>query len=252
MSIYLVCQNGNLNILKKLIAAGIDINKYDTDGRTPLHWACRYGHLKMTEYLINCGANINVKTYYQCGLATIRDTALIIAISTNNTKLVNLLMNAGANVNIPDQIGQTPLHRAYDNYQIIKLLINAGADVNIPDRHGLIPLHESCKVSNYICVKELITAGSNVNALDSKGQTPLHIALKHGSNSIIKCLIDAGSQICHRNRRQLANKFPKQIVNNIHLTRNYQLIQYLPHKYQKAFHQSLITASQMGMYNENV
>jgi len=43
-----------------LILKGADINGRDTQGGTPLHWACSHGNMNIIKLLIKKGANINL------------------------------------------------------------------------------------------------------------------------------------------------------------------------------------------------
>ncbi|WP_457639682.1 ankyrin repeat domain-containing protein [Persephonella sp.] len=59
-------EKGDLELVKKLISKGANVNAKDKGGNTPLHWVARNGHLEIVKYLISCGANKNwdVRTPY--------------------------------------------------------------------------------------------------------------------------------------------------------------------------------------------
>jgi ankyrin repeat protein len=50
---------GHKEIVKRLIAVGVDVNAKNKWGETALHLATRYGHKKIVESLIAAGANVN-------------------------------------------------------------------------------------------------------------------------------------------------------------------------------------------------
>ena len=60
--------------------------------KTPLHYACEYGHLKIVKYLISKGANIEAKDRYS-------QTPLYFASQRNKAKVVQFLLYIGANKN---------------------------------------------------------------------------------------------------------------------------------------------------------
>ena len=51
---------GDLNSIIVLESKGLDLNKFDYDGRTALHLACSEGHLDIVEYLIKKGVNTEI------------------------------------------------------------------------------------------------------------------------------------------------------------------------------------------------
>jgi len=55
-------KNRNINLLRKLIADGADVNHQNFNGETTLHIAASMGNMQMVQYLINQGANINART----------------------------------------------------------------------------------------------------------------------------------------------------------------------------------------------
>jgi cytohesin len=52
-------KNGDIEAVKKHLAAGADVNAKDVDGTTPLHNAAVYGHNEVAELLIANGAEVN-------------------------------------------------------------------------------------------------------------------------------------------------------------------------------------------------
>ena len=54
------CQKNDLHTVKFLIDNGIDVNKIEVHGWTPLHLACLKGHLEMAKLLLKRKANPNV------------------------------------------------------------------------------------------------------------------------------------------------------------------------------------------------
>ena len=94
-------ENGNIIAVKRLLAAGVNVNAATYSSETPLHFAAS-GH--------------------------------------DYTEVVELLIAKGADVNLKTNIGVTPLHSAA-NKEIAELLIAEGADVNAKDGGGYTPLH---------------------------------------------------------------------------------------------------------------
>ena len=55
-------KNRNINLLRKLIADGADVNYQNFNGETTLHIAASIGNIQMVQYLISQGANMNART----------------------------------------------------------------------------------------------------------------------------------------------------------------------------------------------
>ena len=90
---------GNIEAVKKHLAAGADVNAKNENGETPLHLAPTP---PIVELLIAEGADVNAKS--RSGL-----TSLHLAAIGNQKKIAELLIAAGADVNAKDEDGGTPL-----------------------------------------------------------------------------------------------------------------------------------------------
>jgi ankyrin repeat protein len=54
------CWKGHTDSVKELLKKGVNINKADADGHTPLHITCLEGHTKVVEILLKNGADVNM------------------------------------------------------------------------------------------------------------------------------------------------------------------------------------------------
>lgn len=110
-------KQGNLDVIKKCLANGANVNAKDKKfGTTPLMYASYGGNdtkqrLEMVKYLISKGAKVNAKS--NCG-----DTALIRAIFANDFEIVKFLIKSGADLNIKNKYGKTALDRAKDYFKL--------------------------------------------------------------------------------------------------------------------------------------
>mmetsp|Transcript_9237 Transcript_9237/g.28569 ORF Transcript_9237/g.28569 Transcript_9237/m.28569 type:complete len:379 (-) Transcript_9237:79-1215(-) len=109
---------------------------------TPLHWAARGGFTDVARFLLQCGADPNLRTDYGY-------TALHFACKKNYSDVVKLLLESGAEVNICDNEGDQPLHLAAleGAFQSIFILLESGADYNALDSHGNTAL-DLCTLHN--------------------------------------------------------------------------------------------------------
>lgn len=126
--LYEAASNGNLDIVKILLEAGVKIN--DSHQEPALVTAADKGYLELAKLLLEAGADVNVPLG-QCG-----KTALQAAASRGNLEIVNALLEAGADVNAaaPPQNSRTALQAAVyqENLEVANVLLKAGADVIAP------------------------------------------------------------------------------------------------------------------------
>jgi ankyrin repeat protein len=162
-------------------------------GITPLHYAARHGHVEVAKRLIAAGAEVNAREANEI-------TPLLMAISNNNVAMAHYLLTAGGDVNASDWYGRSPLWEAvnvrnlyvhnatFKNgidraplLELIKALLGAGAKVNArtretpPFRHHLLE-----------------TTGS-LEWVDFTGQTPFLTAALAGDVTVMKLLLQHGA-----------------------------------------------------------
>ncbi|XP_022187213.1 myotrophin [Nilaparvata lugens] len=82
-------KNGDLEIVRDYVESKeIDLNK-EIDGRPPLHYAADYGQDHVIQYLIQKGADVNIKDKH--GISV-----LLAAIWEGHTNCVKTLLDKGA------------------------------------------------------------------------------------------------------------------------------------------------------------
>lgn len=212
-------ENYNKEIILKLIAENLDINKPDTQGLTPLLWAVQEGNEELVSKLIDKGANLN-STYPKGGLTPIMkailkkkpdiaikliekganidiknkngDTALIISILVNLPDIANILIDKGANINDKNTFGDNPLILAISRNlpNIANRLIDKGADINIQDKLGDTSLMYAISRNLPDIVDKLIERGANINIQNNNGYNAVMIAIKNYMPDILNKLID--------------------------------------------------------------
>ena len=85
--------------------------------------------LKLMDWLITQGADINARDEYEC-------TPLHYHAQVNNVEKVALLLEKGADIEAQDKYKNTPLHFAEYNAEAAQLLIEKGADIKAKDNMG--------------------------------------------------------------------------------------------------------------------
>lgn len=126
---------GDPKEIKALLDSGENIAARDVLGRTPLHIAAFYGHLKASQLLITAGADINAKDLV--GMAPLHAAVL-----SGGRQEVELLLENKADIKATTDAGQTALHlsAATGQPKLSKYLIEQGADPQSKDADGKTPL----------------------------------------------------------------------------------------------------------------
>ncbi|MBM7557798.1 ankyrin repeat domain-containing protein [Halanaerobacter jeridensis] len=193
-----------------------EINTTLENGVTPLMISTKAGQLEITKKLLEAGAEVEATN--EKG-----KTALEIAIRNQNPQLINLLRNYGAEyepdktdlmqavfkgdddkfqaelkksqaINKKDADGHTPLIWAtkFGDLQQVKALVKNGADLEKETARGQTALFYACKQEAEKIAKFLIDQGAQVNNFDNLDFTPLMISK---NINIVKLLVESGAEV---------------------------------------------------------
>lgn len=183
--IQIASKNGYVNIVERLLKAGVDINN-DQLG-TPLSYASKEGNIDVIDFLLSQGADVNYVSYSG-------STALVKACEYGRIDAVDRLLQAGADVNIISRQGYSPLGAAcYHGYLgIVDRLLIHGAIIDIYDNISP-PLISAVEGGEFGIVDRLIQMGANVDIESYWGLTPLSVAVNQTQLKIIELLMDNGA-----------------------------------------------------------
>ncbi|XP_054166285.1 serine/threonine-protein phosphatase 6 regulatory ankyrin repeat subunit A-like [Oppia nitens] len=144
----------------------IDVNSRDKYGRTPLHFAAKYGGQTRISDLIRCGADPN----------------------------------------IVDKWLATPLHYAslHGHTSIVDTLLSiAKADVNLIDTNGMSPLHYSSFAGISSATKRLLASNANSQICDTCGRTAHFLAAYSGNIECLQSLMPLPERLKDASNRSL-------------------------------------------------
>ena len=167
---------------------GVNVNSKIEDGSTALHIAVSANCIESVEFLIEKGADVNLKTckgYYPIHL---------IAGRSNGIEILAELASKGADINAQDCHGKTPLFEACicDRTEHVEHLMKNEAEANITEFIRLMgPLHVAAKNGNVHIVKALINnSKADINIKDKYHMTPVHYAALANSADILEILLN--------------------------------------------------------------
>ncbi len=165
-------------IARLFVTMGADPNGQNAFGQTILVSAAWNGDLNGAHALISMGANVNqIQEGTLSGMLP-SGTALHVAAYAGRIEICKFLLEAGADVNVKNQKGATPLLVGLSRGTIacVPTLLAHGADVNSRDIQGRTALMflamygENDAVAQGV-LHEVLANAANVNARDSNGKT---------------------------------------------------------------------------------
>lgn len=158
---------GEVSAFDGILDDGAEVNRPDSNGRTPLMYAAQAGQAERALLLIEHDAEVNA-------MRADGETALMAAAKSRdgNVETLQLLIDSGADVNTRDQFGRTALFwcaRSGD-VQRLRFLLDAGADINVPGPFNETELIAAVKSRRLDKVQALVEAGADIMAADSSGR----------------------------------------------------------------------------------
>ncbi|MBT4045191.1 MAG: hypothetical protein HOK21_25800 [Rhodospirillaceae bacterium] len=146
---------GDLEIIKASLAAGVDANGINEAGRTALIVAAWRGHYGVLQTLLDTGVDIDAADFRG-------RTALSWAAINGYPEIARFLLQEFVSVDVRDDSGLTPLMRAAWNghEDIVDELIAHQANVNAADDQGITALQRAKAQNEISIVARLVAAGA--------------------------------------------------------------------------------------------
>lgn len=200
-------RNGQVEMIKILIANNANINACGVLGKTPLMHAVIGNHKNVVDLLLQANANVNLNLTNcsshdkKLGLA-LGDTPLEVAIKLGHIDIVQSLLAHHLNINDVAGSGYNALQLAakFGQAEIVKLLLQHGADINARTSMGATALlfaveygHEN--VVNLLLANRadisipLRSSGNHQDFGVEAGDTPLEAAIKLGRKEMVQSFL---------------------------------------------------------------
>ena len=185
----LAVEEGHLDVVNALIAAGANVNHALPEGETILMTGARTGNVEVLRALLKRDARVETRDGFY------GETALIWATAADHAEAVRALLEAGADVNARSasaefarrnaglprlSLGQwAPLmYAARDNaMNAARVLLDRGADVNLTDPDGTTALVLAIINYHYDFAAMLLEHGADPNLADTTGMAALYAAV---------------------------------------------------------------------------
>uniref|UniRef100_A0A7N0ZSR0 Potassium channel n=1 Tax=Kalanchoe fedtschenkoi TaxID=63787 RepID=A0A7N0ZSR0_KALFE len=130
--LHIAASNGSRNCALLLLDHGADPNQRDSSGSVPLWEALAHGHESLAKLLTDNGAGLQQGDIGQFAC---------IAAEQNNLQLLDRIIQLNGDVTLPGCNGATALHLAVSNgnAKMVKFLLDNGADMDRRDSYGWTP-----------------------------------------------------------------------------------------------------------------
>ncbi|HWA22680.1 MAG TPA: ankyrin repeat domain-containing protein [Caulobacterales bacterium] len=222
--LFFAAQDGDVETVKLLVAAGADVNDSAPDGASPLVVAAHAGQSAIVAALLEAGADPNA--------AGAGYTALHVAALRGDVAMARALLEHGANPNARQQkgsptkrvrsghaldhrlVGATPFILAVRacQYDVMRLLAAKGADPSLTvddGRNALMvlagpgtqeePILPESRAAE--AAKLAVQLGTPPSQASATGDTALHVAATRRRDLLVQALVDSGAAINARNRK---------------------------------------------------
>ena len=181
---------GDVDTLRRLIAAGVSLQSANAAGETPLLLAVKHNHLSAAVLLIDAGSSINAQ-------AANKDTPWLLAGALGRTDVLRHMIPQGPDFTLRNRFGGNALIPACERAHVdaVKVLLTTQIDVNHVNDLGWTCLLEIVILGDggprHVEVAKLVlAAGADPKIADKDGVLPLTHARRRGQTEIAR-LIEA-------------------------------------------------------------
>ncbi|GGG90198.1 ankyrin repeat-containing protein [Polaribacter pacificus] len=169
---------------------GLSLSDTDTDGNGAFNYTARTGNIEMLKKLIAKGVDYNSRNKKN-------GNAMIFASQgvrngTNGLELFQFLEKLGIKPNITTTEGVNPLHaiasRSNDK-KLIAYFLEKGVSINQQDKEGNTPFMNAASRNNLSIISYLMPRVKDINLQNKDGETALSKAVRSNSPAVINYLL---------------------------------------------------------------
>lgn len=186
-----------IEIARRLIDGGADVNAKDAEGNTPLHGAAAAGKQELIELLLAHGADPNAAN--KDGVTPLYSAARHIGkpclscrgeeLCINFNAILDTLLEGGAEMDIFAACAIGACEEVEELLREDPQLVRAEID------YGKTPLHVAAYHGQQELAKLLLANEAPVNARDKFGNTPLRRAAGEGDRELVNVLVSNGARL---------------------------------------------------------
>lgn len=169
----------------------------DGDKLNPLGVACSLEDLRMVNFLLEKGANLDAS--HSRDMERPNDSPLLAACFQGNLAIVKALLKHGADPNVPDARSFSPLHTVSeggDRPELVSALLAAGADISATTRTKRWTVVHAAAYHAREAILECLLGKmpASLAVPTSDGWTPLQMASATGHTKSVSCILSAAAR----------------------------------------------------------
>ena len=203
----LACSSGVQELVKyfvEVLGSSILAACNEQNGRTALHYACRFGCITVVKYFVNKNSNPNLRDkdgmtplHHACSCKiSVAWKAALVGQSKHMEVIRFLVEECDCSLDTTSNTGCTPLHIAsgQENLAVIKHLVERyNCNPSLTNNNGDTALHIACRAGVSLKIIQYLVKGGQCDpcAKGKGGMTALHIACSHGSLEIVQFLVES-------------------------------------------------------------
>ena len=203
----LACSSGVLELVKyfvEVLGSSILAACNEQNGRTALHYACRFGCITVVKSFFNKDRNSNLRDkdgmtplHHACSCKiSVAWKAALVGQNKHMEVIRFLVEECDCSLDTMSNTGCTPLHIAsgQENLAVIKHLVeHYNCNPSLTNNNGDTALHIACRAGVSLKIVQYLVKGGQCDpcAKGKGGMTALHIACSHGSLEIVQFLVES-------------------------------------------------------------
>jgi ankyrin repeat protein len=207
---FLLSKPKQTEIINYFLTKGVDANKADNEGNSPLMVAAASREIAALELLLPIVKNNNLQN-------SKGESALTMAVKSGTPEAVTLLLSKGAAITVEDKDGNNLGYYLIQSYRPqmgmgrgpeaanapkqdpfaakIKLLQDKGLNLATPQKDGSTLYHFAVAKNDLTLLKKIADLNIDVNAKNKNGLTALHkAAMISKDDTILKYLVSIGAK----------------------------------------------------------
>ncbi|CAG2222771.1 unnamed protein product [Mytilus edulis] len=174
------------SLVQPLMKHKPDINAQTYDGGNALYFSALFGHIEITQLLLENNAYCNICIY------RLKQSIFDSLVKNTSSRVTEYVSNKSVEYAFDVVAGSSPLHIAcfMGRTDIVHCIMDHNANINLTKEDGTTPLFYACELGHADIVRLLLHKGADLRKCRKDVKSPLDIATHNGHTSIVLILTE--------------------------------------------------------------